>query len=566
LGDGDARNAMIHAGFVDGAEIARRVRECGYVVSESVQRTATRMYVTTPDSRTGPRADSVVGRLRRLGLLQDKHIPERYLRAGTAQRLALMQGLMDSDGHVSRRGDCIFVNTCGPLVEGFVELARSLGFVPSVRWREDNRQGSYLRVAKVAFQADHEMLVFRLERKRARLRPVRLARHTALAVVSVEPVDSTAVQCLAVDAPDRLYRAGEGMVVTHNTHRLVLDHLKRAWAVMLANLAKRPIAQPWALETTTAPEPGVGSVAEATMDYALEVAKQTDPSRSRLFFFHREASAHHDLSSDDGLRSAILEASGPYIAGWTDVERIRESFREPDADRAYLERVWLNRPVQASAKAFDIDQWRALRVTRGPPPKGAMITLGFDGSRYDDATALVGTEIPSGHQWVLGVWERPPQQQQWEVPVREVDGAVADAFGRWKVLRMYADPPKWEGWVATWAGRYGDKVVVEWWTNRRKPMAYAIRSFVTAIAAGEVSHDGDPRLDRHLGNACRLFTNLVDEQEKRLWILRKERPDSPHKIDLAMAAILSHEAASDAIATGLGPKRSVYERREPISV
>lgn len=331
------------------------------------------------------------------------------------------------------------------------------------------------------------------------------------------------------------------------THRFTLDHLRQAWRVMLNNLPKRPIADPWALETTTAPEPGGGSVAEQTMDYARKVAESGE--NSRLFFYHREASSNHDLSTDKGLKAAIIEASGPYIAEWTDVDRLVQQFREAGDDSAYEERVWLNRPVQASSKAFDRVLWDSLVRPGYKPEKGAAIAVGFDGSRYDDATALVATELATGHQWTLGVWEKQ-SAAEWAVPVHEVDGAVDDAFTRYHVTRMYCDPPKWESWVATWAGKYGDKRVVEWWTNRRKPMAYAIRSYKTGMEAGEVSHNGDRAFAQHIGNSCRLYTNLVDEKEERLWILRKERPDSPHKIDLAMAAILSWEACKDSIAAG----------------
>ena len=41
---------------------------------------------------------------------------------------------------------------------------------------------------------------------------------------------------------------------------------------------------------------------------------------------------------------------------------------------------------------------------------------------------------------------------------------------------------------------------------------------------------------------------MRDEQGKPLWLIQKERPDSPHKIDLAMAGVLSWEARTDAIA------------------
>ena len=55
------------------------------------------------------------------------------------------------------------------------------------------------------------------------------------------------------------------------THWWTLPRLKQAHQTMLNNLPKRKIADPWMLEITTAPEPGTGSVAEATMDYAKAV-------------------------------------------------------------------------------------------------------------------------------------------------------------------------------------------------------------------------------------------------------------------------------------------------------
>ncbi len=331
------------------------------------------------------------------------------------------------------------------------------------------------------------------------------------------------------------------------THRFTLDKLRQAWQVMLANLAKRPIADPWALETTTAYEPGAGSVAEATMLHAKQLA--AEGATSRLYFFHREASDKHDLTKDDGLTAALVEARGPFVAAWSDIPRIAARFREPDADLAYLERVWTNRSVQASVKAFDVERWRELaRVF--DVSGGDLITLGFDGGRFDDATALIGTHVQTGYQWPVGIWERPLQLETWETPVDEVDGAVADAFERWTVVRMYCDPPKWESYVAKWAGKYGDKIVCEWWTNRRKPMAYAIRAYSMAITAGELTHSGDERMTQHIGNTCRLYTSLMDEHEKPLWVVRKERPDSPKKIDASVAGILSWEARQDAVASG----------------
>lgn len=336
--------------------------------------------------------------------------------------------------------------------------------------------------------------------------------------------------------------------VFDETHWWTLPRLKQAHQTMLANLPKRMAADAWALEITTAPEPGAGSVAEATIDYARAVADGRIKD-ARLFFFWRYASDHHNLDTEEGARAAVVEASGP-AAAWRDIDSIVELWRDPTTDRAYWERVWCNRLVKASQKAFDIERWRQLATPDCPVKDGDLIALGFDGAQFRDAVGLVATHVASGYQWVLGVWECPPGRDDWQVPADEVDAAVSEAFERYRVWRMYADPPYWQSWIAEWAGRYGHEVVVEWWTNRRRPMTAALEAFHTAIQDGTLRHDGHPVLERHLGNACRHELPQRDEQGRALWLIRKERSDSPHKIDLAMAAVLSWEARNDAIMAG----------------
>ncbi len=100
-------------------------------------------------------------------------------------------------------------------------------------------------------------------------------------------------------APDA--RDGARTTFQHfdETHRFTLPRLVRAHQAMSANIPKRRLADAWSLETTTAPEPGTGSVAEATMEYARAVVAGTVVD-SRLFFFHREAGPSHDLTTVDG--------------------------------------------------------------------------------------------------------------------------------------------------------------------------------------------------------------------------------------------------------------------------
>ena len=338
------------------------------------------------------------------------------------------------------------------------------------------------------------------------------------------------------------------------THRLTLPNQKAAHRTMLANIPKRKLADPWSLEITTAPAPGEGSVAEDTMDYARAVAtgKITD---SRLFYFHRQAGDDHQLDTEEDIRAAVIEASGT-AAEWSDIDGIVDQWKDPTADKSYLRRVWLNQLVQPTQRAFDTERWKELADPEAELPEdGESIVLGFDGARYHDATGIVATHIVTGYQWVVGVWEQPLGIENWEVPVAEVEGVIAEAFARWNVWRMYCDPPYWESMIAQWSGQYGEKRVIEWWTTRPRQMAYALKSFHNAIQAGELSHDGSQAYARHIGNACRRLLGMRDDEEKPLWTIYKERSDSPHKIDLCMAGVLSWEARNDALASGVGERR-----------
>lgn len=340
--------------------------------------------------------------------------------------------------------------------------------------------------------------------------------------------------------------------VMDETHWWTSPRLKQAHQTMSNNLAKRKIADPWMLEITTAPEPGAGSVAENTMDYALAVehGKVKDAS---LFYFHRQASDEHDLSTIEGARAAVIEASGP-AAAWRDIDAIVSIWNDPTTDRAYWERVWCNRLVKGATQAFHVEQWNKLRAKANPVKDGDLITIGFDGAVFHDATGIVCTHVETGYQWAAGLWECPPGGDKrvppWQVPAGDVDSVMRGLFARYQVWRLYADPPYWQTWIAAWRGEFGEERVIEWWTNRRRQMATALEGFTTAILDGSLSHDGDKDTARHIGNARRKDLAERDEQGKPLWLIQKERPDSPHKIDLAMAAVLSWEARTDAIAAG----------------
>src|SRR5215472_563772 len=170
----------------------------------------------------------LAGELRELGLLGNKHIPQAYLRASAAQRWALLQGLMDTDGSANRRlFTCEFTTSRPALAEGFAELLSSLGLKSTHLRRAATRRkmpggewSDVLAHDQFTFSAPPDVQVFRLRRKRAVQeyeRTTHWRRTRRFRIKAVLPVPSEPVQCLGVDAPSHLFLCGPSMVPTHNS-------------------------------------------------------------------------------------------------------------------------------------------------------------------------------------------------------------------------------------------------------------------------------------------------------------------------------------------------------------
>lgn len=359
-------------------------------------------------------------------------------------------------------------------------------------------------------------------------------------------------------APDARDGARTTFSVFDETHRWTLPRLRQAHRTMLANLPKRRVADPWALEITTAPAPGEDSVAENTMEYARAVA-QGERDDARLFFFHRQAGGADPIPLDtrEQIRAAVVEASGP-VAEWSDIDGIVDQWDDPTADRAYLERVWLNRLVQSSDRAFDANKWRELATPETTIPDGEHIALGFVGDQTEDGAGIIAVHIATGFSWVVGCWERPYKAVNWRVPAAELDAAMAGAFDRWDVFRLYARPEYFDTLIGTWAGRYGEKRVEAWDTKQPKRLGETILAYGNAILNADLTHDGDKRFAAHIGAAVRRDLRTLDDKGEHLHAIAKERPDSPHHVFLALAGAMAWRARLDAIATGETSKAWSY--------
>lgn len=338
---------------------------------------------------------------------------------------------------------------------------------------------------------------------------------------------------------------------------------------MLGNMSKRVLEDPWSLYVGTAGEPGELSIAEDLHTEALAI-RDGEIDEPKLWYFYRWADGkHNDLATKPDRVAAVTEATGPvgeYGPGQFD--DIASQWDRKGADLQYLERVWLNRWTRSNEQAFD----PALRDPKKPGnlltdeviPKGSFVTAGFDGARRRDSTAIVITDIPTGRQKLWAVWEKDSDDPNWEVPEAEVTQAVDDLHEQMVVWRFNGDPPYWTETMGSWAGKY--ESVEEWWTNRIKIMAYAVRRYGEALvdqAVTFVNDDLEPVFARHFAAAGKQPTAFWDDQEppQRLWILCKLHPD--RKFDATMAAILSWEARLEALKQGAEPpkRRSTIVRR-----
>lgn len=322
--------------------------------------------------------------------------------------------------------------------------------------------------------------------------------------------------------------------------------LRRLHATVRRNLGKRAIAEAWSFETSAAWQPGEESVAEALYRHwtALVAEGAVDPS---IYVDHREA-PELDLLDDDELEAGLRHVYGP-AAQWLDLPRIMAEIRDPQTDAREARRFWLNQPSVAA------DAWLepALIPARRRPgvlEAGAPVTLGFDGSLSDDATALVACTLGEAPRLVtLGVWEpdptaSPAERAAWVVDAGAVEAAIADAFDELVVVLAYCDPAYWSPQIAAWSARYGGQVVREFSTARDGRIVPAAVAMHTALVTGELEHDGDAALERHLRNARTRSTRYG-------LTLRKDRKSSLNKIDAAMAGVLAFQARIDAIAGGL---------------
>jgi phage terminase large subunit-like protein len=236
---------------------------------------------------------------------------------------------------------------------------------------------------------------------------------------------------------------------------------------------------------------------------------------------------------DDPSKRATWRKANPALGdlvGYREVELDYETM--PPSRFAQMR---LGRWTQSETAWMPIDTWERLDVVgpAGACADGTLVALGFDGSATTDTTALVAYEMTTGRLVVLGHWQRPANARDWAVPRDEVIAAIDVAFTRLAVVMFYGDPWYWRSELQELALRYGDRVQ-ELNTASAVRMGPATDALMTAVRKRDVAWDGTEALRVHILAAVAKRTQAGDV------IVKDAR--HPQPIDIAVAAILAHEA------------------------
>lgn len=313
----------------------------------------------------------------------------------------------------------------------------------------------------------------------------------------------------------------------------------------LANTLRRNLAKVGgrSIETTNAPVPGEGSVAEMSHDYYESICAGTAFDEEMLFDT-REIVVEDIYDSAQALPALVTvygDAAHPET-GWIDLERIWAEINDPATKEHDARRFYFNQRVQTANQWIKEPRWKAAKRPDLILQPGDRLALGFK-SITRECAALVGIRLDDCAVFLLGLWEKPyGAAPDWEVPMSEVDARVRKWLAKDETVYLCADPWTVQDVVGRWSVDHEDHVE-EVWLNMALRQSKMVDQFEEAVYAGRLVHSGEFNLTRHIMNAH-------TEEVTAGYIIRKDRPYSDRSIVAAHAAILALEARQIAIENG----------------
>lgn len=216
LGDGSKGDTSITCSDSDKEEMMRLLSDEGHKCTWNTHkdRAGSIRLDMVGRSKPNPLRDA----LRDIGVFQNKHIPNEYMTASINQRIALLQGLMDTDGYCDKRGECEFTQKDKNLAMQVFELTSSLGMRAKLNEKRAKCNGKDAGIVyRVQFFTDKTMPCFRLKRKVERLKDNLAQRMYSKSIIAIKSIPIEESKCIMIDNESHLYLVGRGYVTTHNT-------------------------------------------------------------------------------------------------------------------------------------------------------------------------------------------------------------------------------------------------------------------------------------------------------------------------------------------------------------
>ena len=279
------------------------------------------------------------------------------------------------------------------------------------------------------------------------------------------------------------------------------------------------------------------TVAGRLHDYGVRVNAGEVTDDEFLFVWWGCPADRFDLSTEAGLHDAI-RAANPASDRFLSVPDVAARYYQvPEAE--FL-RYHLGLWVPAAQAWLPAGAWDSCADPGVIIPDGADVCLGFDGSVNNDSTAIVAVSCaPVPHIVVVDCWERPegPAGDGWRVPIDDVEQSIRNACRRWRVKEIAADSYRWE---ASLQRLESEGLPVVRFPQTAAHMAPATARMYQAATNAGMTHDGDPRLARHVANA------MCKAGPRGAW-LTKETKYSTRRVDLVIATVMGFDRAAGPI-------------------
>lgn len=157
--------------------------------------------------------------LRKLDLLENKHIPSIYLLSSYEQRLDLLRGFMDANGHYNpTRKRFVMTTTREYQADYLVSILSTLGIKPSKLYAKKYCNGKEFDGWDVCFTMSENPFLIRNQED---IEFPNTDKASFRNIKSIELVETVETKCLEVDSPSHTFLAGYSLIPTHNTNKKI---------------------------------------------------------------------------------------------------------------------------------------------------------------------------------------------------------------------------------------------------------------------------------------------------------------------------------------------------------